>query len=105
VPFVVRDNSRCRSHQDRAAQQDWQKPPLPGLDFFWVVWLIGLHRSNKTITATRQRFYETRILRRIAQDFPDLIYGGVQIVFDVNEGFRPKSLLEFLSSEDVARPF
>jgi len=37
--------------------------------------------------------YETRILRRVAQRFSNLVDRSIQIVIYVNEGVRPKPLL------------
>ena len=59
--------------------------------------------TNEPIAATRQRFDKSRALRRVAEDLPDLVDGGVEIALDIHKRVRPESLLQLLPREYVSR--
>jgi hypothetical protein len=60
------------------------------------------HRRDKPIAAARQGFDEARSLGRVAEDFADLVDGGIQVVIDVDKGVGPEALLQFLAREDIS---
>ena len=59
--------------------------------------------TDESISPPRQRLDKARTLRRIAQHFPNLVNGGIQIVVDVDKGVRPEPVLQFVPSHDLTR--
>jgi hypothetical protein len=61
---------------------------------------------DKSVTAASHRLYESGIFGRIAKSVAESANRGVQTVVKINEGVgRPELLLQFVTSNDLARPF
>ena len=59
---------------------------------------------DEAVTASGQRFDETRIVGRVAEGLPDLADGGIQSVVEFDESVaRPEAFVEFLARYDFAR--
>jgi hypothetical protein len=64
-----------------------------------------LNRSNESVSAAGERFYEARFLGRIAERRPKPFNRGVQAVVEIYEGIvRPESPLQFTAGHDCSRP-
>ena len=67
--------------------------------------LVAYDWGNEPIPAARQCFYKTRIVGGIAQRVAQFVDGGVQAVFEVNEGVRrPVLVPQFLPRHHFTRP-
>jgi hypothetical protein len=61
-----------------------------------------LNWDDETVSATRQSFNEPRLIRRIAQHFPEPIHRFIQAVVEVHKRVgRPQRPLEFFAGDQL----
>ena len=66
----------------------------------------GGNGSDETVTALGKSFDEARVVGFVGKGVAEFVYGGVEAVFEVDEGvFRPKAFLELLAGDDEAGVF
>jgi hypothetical protein len=61
--------------------------------------------TDESISTPRQRLDKARTLGRVAEDFPELVDGSVEVALDIYKRVRPETLLQLFPGHHVSGAF